>query len=307
MNIKDILAAKGGVKPLRAQIHQLFADSCHPFRNFPNSPSFLPVRHLRLCVCHSRSCGRELSSYKRQLHIVRAPTAWWKSRQHIFCQEIWPRAAEIWSTANPHIPEEDIVRWAFLIFFVRKCVSNLGSRTVDKAQQKSKEVKTAFKATVYPASRHEESRGVWGVWPILADGMTSSDWGHSFSIRVTPSDGMPWTSLLRFHYSLFVANLMEEARAPGCNHQMLRTVSYNLMLDALSGTAGECQRMPLRMASNSCKANVLVIADWCFTPCITRSIPFQKRWWWSQVTFVGIGGSTTSRTGQGLTQMSNKF
>lgn len=72
------------------------------------------------------------------------------------------------------------------------------------------------------------------------DGMTSSDWGYSFSIRVTPSDGMPWTSLLRFHYSLFVANLMEEARAPRCNHQMLRTVSYTLMLDALSGTAGEC-------------------------------------------------------------------
>ena len=127
-------------------------------------PTFLPVRHVRLCVCHSRSCGRELSSYKRQLHIVRAPTAWWKSRQHIFCQEIWPRAAEIWSTANPHIPEEDIIRWVFLMFFVRKCVSNLGSRTVDKAQQKSKEVKTAFKATVYPASRHEESRGVWGVY-----------------------------------------------------------------------------------------------------------------------------------------------
>jgi hypothetical protein len=41
MNIKDILAAKGGVKRLRAQNHQLFADSCHPFRNFPNSPSNL--------------------------------------------------------------------------------------------------------------------------------------------------------------------------------------------------------------------------------------------------------------------------
>ena len=83
-------------------------------------------------------------------------------RQHLFCQEIWPRAAEIWSTANPHIPEEDIVRWVvFDVFFSAKCVSNLGGRTADKAQ-KSKEVKKAFKATVYPASRHEE--WVYGRW-----------------------------------------------------------------------------------------------------------------------------------------------
>ena len=76
---------------------------------------------------------------------------------------------------------------------------------------------------MYPASRHEE--WVYGRWhdkPRL---------GISFSHQVLPSVGMAWTSLIRFHYSLFVADLKEEAHAPGCTHQMLRTVSCNLMLD----------------------------------------------------------------------------
>lgn len=155
MNIKDILAAKGGVGPLRAQIHQLFADSCHPFRNFPNSPSNLSAgaspEALRLSqpqLWQRIEQLQEAAAYREGANcMMKIPPA------HILSGNLASGSCDLvygqstYSRGGSH-----------------KCVSNLGSRTVDKAQQTSKEVKKAFKATVYPASRHEESRGVWGVY-----------------------------------------------------------------------------------------------------------------------------------------------
>ena len=170
-----------------------------------------------------------------------------------------------------------------------KWVSSLGNRTADQdgsSAAKSKEVKKAFKATIYPASRHEESRRVW-VWPILADGMSSSDLGHDVSIRVGPRDGMAWTSLIRFHFSLFVADLKEEA-APGCTHQMLRTVSWKISWmcrQARLESARECLSEWPATHFKTLQAMLLVRADQWFTPCITRStkmmmIPdFCWDWW----------------------------
>lgn len=104
----------------RSKVAILLAASCFP----------------RLCSdAFARNPPRSKSSPTHFVALrLSQPQLWQRIEQ--LQEEIWPRAAEIWSTANPHIPEE--------------------------------EVKTAFKATVYPASR--------------------------------------------FHYSLFVANLMEEAR-----------------------------------------------------------------------------------------------